>query len=135
MEILDSDANVFVYGEDIHFRINWNSKVDNGRLMVKAVVSSNDAEAVGVTYGGELKFGSGSNSEEFIFNTECLVPGKYTTNFKLYNEDNNGNVVYYDQCKGIDFSIVHGSSSIHLRHWFADWGKVVLPPMQQIEQG
>ena len=135
MEILDSETNVFVYGEDIRFRINWNSKANAGRLLIKAVVSSNDTEAVGVTYGGELKYGSGSNSEEFIFNTECLVPGKYTTNFKLYNEDNNGNVVYYDQCKGIDFSIVHGSSSIHLRHWFADWGKVVLPPMQQIEQG
>ena len=134
MEILDSDANVFVYGEDIHFRINWNSKVDNGRLMVKAVVSSNDAEAVGVTYGGELSFCCGSNSAEFIFSTVCLVPGKYTTYFKLYNEDDNGNVEYYDQCKGINISIVHCSASIHLRHWFSDWGKAVLPPMKQMKQ-
>lgn len=134
MEILDSETNVFVYGEDIRFRIKWNSKVNEGRLLIKAVVSSNDTEAVGVTYGGELKYCCGSNSAEFIFHTECLIPGKYTTNFKLYNEDNNGNVEYYDQCKGINFSIVHGPTSVHLRHWFSDWGKAVLPPMKQMKQ-
>lgn len=130
-EIISAESNVLKYGEQVNFRINWKSKIDNECVYFKAVVCSSDGEALGVAYGGELKTSMGDNSQEFILDSSCFVPGRYVFHFKVYNEDDNGNVVYYDQCKGISFSVIHSDKSIHLKHWFADWGKMVIPCMKK----
>lgn len=52
--------------------------------------------AVGVMCGGVLKHKKGENYADFYFDTKYLVPGKYSPDLKLYDEDSNGNVVYYD---------------------------------------
>ena len=75
---------------------------------------------------------SGDNYVDFLFDTKYLVSGKCTLDLKLYNEDEEGNVVYYDQSRGIRFSIAHSEESKHLKHWFADWGNAVLPCIEQI---
>ena len=71
---------------------------------------------------------------DFIFDTSFLFPGKYSVDLKLYNEDDIGNVVYYDQCRGMRFTVSHSDNSKHLKHWFADWGNAVLPCIKKIEE-
>ena len=45
----------------------------------------------------------------------------------------NGNVSYYDQCRAMGFIINHNEKSIHLKHWFSDWGSVVIPCIAQVD--
>ncbi len=131
-EILESDKNAFYYGEKFKFRINWNSQNDNERVLLKAVLFTADRTPVGVIYGGELVHKSGENYADFEFDTTHIVPGKYTVDLKLYDEDDVGHVVYYDQCRGMSFTVEHSDESIHLKHWFVDWGNAVLPCFNKI---
>ena len=130
--ILDADINRFDYGQKFRFRICWRSESENERALIKAVIFTADRTAVGVTYGGELKTMPGDNSADFEFDTSCLIPGRYIVDLKLYDEDDHGHVVYYDQCRGFTFSIVECEAAIHLRHWFNDWGNAVLPCFRQL---
>lgn len=131
-EILDSDNNAFNYGDKFKFRINWNSQNDHERILLKAVLFTTDRTPVGVIYGGELEHGEGKNYADFEFDTTHIVPGKYTVDLKLYDEDDIGHVVYYDQCRGMSFTVEHCEESIHLKHWFNDWGNAVLPCFNKI---
>ena len=131
-EILDVDKNVFSYGEKFKFRIRWSSENDNERVLLKAVLFTADRTAVGVMYGGEIKHSVGENYADFTFDTKYLVPGKYTVDLKLYDEDDVGHVVYYDQCRGMSFTVEHCKESVHLKHWFADWGNAVLPCIESL---
>lgn len=132
LEILETDSNHFEYGEIFRFRMNWNSDNDKEPVKLKMVITGSDLESAGVAFGGVLEQIEGDNQTDFVFDTKYLVPGQYTMHFKLYDEDEMGNVVYYDQCKGIKFYIEHGETSIHLKHWFSDWGHSVLPCLNQI---
>ena len=133
-EILDAESNVFEYGKKFKFRIRWNSKNSNERILFKSVLFKSDRTAVGVIYGGCLHQKLGENFADFIFDTTFLFPGKYSIDLKLYDEDEIGNVVYYDECRGMKFTIVHSNASIHLKHWFADWGNAVLPCISKAER-
>jgi lipopolysaccharide transport system ATP-binding protein len=132
LEILEKDSNHFEYGEKFKFRMRWNNENVEEPVKLKMVITGSDLESAGVAFGGQLKQIPGENETDFIFDTKLLVPGQYTMHFKLYDEDQIGNVVYYDQCKGIKFFVEHGENSIHLKHWFSDWGHVVLPCLKQI---
>ena len=127
IELLDTESNIYKYGDKIKFRMNWNSDNDNDRVLFKAIMFTVDKTGIGVVYGGELEDKKGHNSAEFEFDTSCLFPGKYYIDIKLYNEDKAGNVVYYDQCKGFSFSLIHNENTLHLKHWFSDWGNTVYP--------
>lgn len=131
-EILERDKNIINYGEKFKFRIRWNSKNNSESIFLKSVLFTADRTAVGVLYGGQLHQKEGENFADFSFDTKYLVPGKYSLDLKLYNEDILGNVVYYDQCRGMRFSIAHCEESKHIKHWFPDWGNAVLPCIQQI---
>ena len=133
VELLNKENNSFKYGEKILLRINWKSENDSERLLMKSVLFSADKTAVGVLFGGELKQHTGMNSAEYTFDTKYLVPGKYYVDIKLYDEDDAGHVVYYDQCRGFSFSVEHCDESIHLKHWFMDWGHAVLPCFEKKE--
>ena len=132
IEILDVDNNRFNYGDKFKFRIHWKSENAHERVMFKSVLFTADRSAVGVIYGGELQHNSGDNYSDFTFDTKYLVPGKYMIDFKLYDEDKAGYVVYYDQCKGISFTVEHCDESLHIKHWFADWGNAVLPCIEAL---
>ena len=132
VKILDSDKNGFDYGEKIKFRMKWNSENEHERILFKAVLFTADRTAVGVIYGGEIKQKQGENFADFEFDTSCIVPGKYIVDFKLYDEDEVGHVVYYDQCRGMSFSVEHCDESIYLKHWFTDWGNAVLPNFNKL---
>ena len=131
-ELIDLDSNIIDYGNKFMFRLRWNSENNKERVLFKCVLYKADRTAVGVVFGGELIKKAGNNYVDFLFDTKYLVPGKYTLDLKLYNEDEEGNVVYYDQSRGIRFSIAHSEESKHLKHWFADWGNAVLPCIEQI---
>ena len=126
-ELLDTKTNIFDQGSVIRFRLRWNSENNNERIQIKAVVNANGIDSVGVTYGGELSQVYGENSTIYSFDTGCLIPGRYSLYFFLYDNDNDGNVVYYDQCEGISFKLLHCDTTTHLRHWYPDWGHAVLP--------
>lgn len=133
LEILESDTNHFEYGDVFRFRMRWNSENENEPVKLKMVITGSDLESVGLVFGNELVQVKGENQSDFEFDTRYLIPGQYTMHFKLYDEDEMGNVVYYDQCKGIKFYIEHGENSMHLKHWFRDWGYAVLPCLKQMK--
>ncbi len=134
LEILNKERAQFEYGEKFTFRTKWLSENDNETLKMKLVVNGIDATPVGVVFCGELEHKQGENEKEFIFDTSYLVPGKYTVDVILYDNDEAGNVMFYDRTTALRFTVEHGEESIKLKHWFKDWGYAVLPCVEQIEE-
>ena len=134
-ELIDvKNTNHFEYGEKIKFKMNWHSKNLSETVKMKIVVSGSDSEGVGVIYCGELLVTGECNCSYFELDTKYFMPGRYRFHFKLYNDDEFGNVVYYDQVTGIRFNVEHSDDSLHLKHWFKDWGNAVLPCVTQITE-
>lgn len=127
LELLNAQTNQFDYGEKFHFRLTWKSENSTERLKFKMIVNGIDATPVGVIFGGELNHKEGMNQKDFVFDTSYLVPGHYTVDLILYDEDQSGNVMFYDRCTALRFKLEHSEKSIHLKHWFKDWGNAVLP--------
>ena len=132
LEILDKERPQFEYGEKFTFRTKWLSENDNEMLKMKLVVNGIDATPVGVVFCGELAHKKGENQKEFTFDTSYLVPGKYTVDVILYDEDKSGNVMFYDRANAMRFTVEHSDDSIKLKHWFKDWGNAVIPCVEQI---
>ncbi len=132
LHLFDSKANVFEYGEKFSFRITWNSENSDEKLKMKMVINGIDTTPVGVIFGGELTHKKGENSADYEFDTSFLVPGKYTVDIILYDEDEAGSVMFYDRCTTLRFTVEHGEKSLNLRHWFKDWGNAVLPCIEKI---
>lgn len=126
-EILTHNTNVFDYGEKFTVRFTWKSEENAGPLYFKTVIGTSDADLLGVAFGGALSWHDGINSADFVFDTQYFVPGHYFIDVKLYDEDSSGAVVYYDQITAMNFTVEHCDRSVHLRHWFSDWGKNVIP--------
>lgn len=127
LEILDAQVGQFEYGDKFSFRMTWKSENDSERLKFKMVVNGIDTTPVGVIFGGELEHKEGLNQAEYIFDTSYLVPGRYTVDVILYDEDQAGNVMFYDRTTALRFNVEHGEQSVKLKHWFKDWGHAVLP--------
>lgn len=134
LEILGKDTPQLEYGEKFYFIIKWLSENDDETLKIKLVVNTIDASPVGVAFGGELKHQKGENSATFTFDTNHLVPGKYTVDVILYDNDDAGNVMFYDRTTALRFTIAHGEESVKLKHWFKNWGYAVLPCIEQIDE-
>ncbi len=132
LHLFDSDSSVFEYGAKFPFRIAWNSENDTENLKMKMVVNGIDATPVGVVFCGDLQHQKGANNAEFEFDTSFLVPGKYTVDVILYDEDAIGNVMFYDRCTALRFTIEHSDDSVKLKHWFKDWGNAVMPCVTKI---
>jgi lipopolysaccharide transport system ATP-binding protein len=132
VHFFESKTNTFEYGEKIPFRLAWNSTNDSERIKVKFFVYSMDSTPVGLSFGGSVNQIIGNNSVDYFFDTKFLVPGKYSVDILLYDEDQSGGVMYYDRCTSFRFSVEHNQNSIHLKNWFKDWGNAVLPCIEQI---
>ncbi len=132
LHMYDSKTSNLEYGEVFPFRIEWKSENSTERVLMKMVVNGIDATPVGVIFGGELQGKEGTNSAEFKFDTSYLVPGKYTVDIILYDEDKSGSIMFYDRTTALRFNVEHGDKSIKLKHWFKDWGNAVLPCIEQI---
>ncbi len=132
LELIDAKTNVFEFGDKFRFRITWKSQNTNERLLMKMIINGIDTTPVGVIFGGELKHPDELNSAEFEFDTSYLVPAKYTVDVILYDEDKAGTVMFYDRATALRFSVEHSEKSLHLKHWFKDWGNAVLPCIEQI---
>lgn len=126
LEILNEENPQFEYGSKFSFRMTWNSKNDFERLLFKMVVNCIDTTPVGVIFGGELEHSEGINQADYVFDTSYLVPGRYTVDVILYDEDQTGNVMFYDRSTALRFSVEHGEESVKLKHWFKDWGNAVI---------
>ncbi len=134
LEILNKKVPQLEYGEKFDFKLRWLSENDDETLKIKLVVNTIDASPVGVAFGGELKHLKGENSATFTFDTNHLVPGKYTVDVILYDNDDAGNVMFYDRTTALRFTIEHGEESVKLKHWFKNWGYAVLPCVEQVEE-
>jgi hypothetical protein len=114
--------------------MTWKSENANERVLFKMVVNGMDATPVGVVFGDILNQKEGLNSEEYTFDTSYFVPGRYTVDVILYDEDQMGNVMFYDRCTALRFNVEHSEESVKLRHWFKDWGNAVLPCVKYKEK-
>ncbi len=132
LHMYDSKTNNLEYGDVFPFRIEWKSENDTERVLMKMVINGIDTTPVGVIFGGSLNQKKGINSAEFNFDTSYLVPGKYTVDVILYDEDQAGSIMFYDRTTALRFTVEHSEKSIHLKHWFKDWGNAVLPCIEQI---
>ncbi len=132
LHMYESESCVLEYGDVFPFRMEWKSENDTERLLMKMVINGIDTTPVGVIFGGEIKHKKGTNSAEFTFDTSYLVPGKYTVDVILYDEDKSGNIMFYDRATALRFTVEHCDKSIKLKHWFKDWGNAVLPCIEQI---
>ena len=133
LHMFDSESTILEYGDKFPFRITWKSENSTDRMLMKMVINGIDATPVGVVFGGELKLEKGINSAEFLFDTSYLVPGKYTVDVILYDEDKAGNMMYHDRVTALRFNVEHGEKSLKLKHWFKDWGNAVLPCIEKID--
>lgn len=134
LEILEKNEPQFEYGEKFSFKTKWISENDNEVLKMKLVVNGIDASPVGVVFCGELKHNKGENVAEFTLDTSHFVPGKYTVDVILYDNDEVGNVMFYDRATALRFTVEHSDESVELKHWFKDWGYAVLPCVEQIKE-
>ena len=132
LHMYEAKTSNLEYGDVFPFRIEWNSENDTERVLMKMVINGIDATPVGVIFGGELNTKAGKNSAEFKFDTSYLVPGKYTVDIILYDEDKSGSIMFYDRTTALRFNIEHGDKSLKLKHWFKDWGNAVLPCVEKI---
>ncbi len=132
LHMYEAASSTVEYGDVFPFRIEWDSENAQERLLMKMVVNGIDTTPVGVIFGGELKHGKGRNSAEFSFDTSYLVPGKYTVDVILYDEDKTGNIMFYDRTTALRFTVEHGEKSLKLKHWFKDWGNAVLPCIEKL---
>lgn len=132
LEILEKENNIFKYAEKAHLKLIWESQNNNERLKMKMIVNGIDATPVGVAFGGELVHTEGLNTSEYILDTSYFVPGKYRVDIIFYDEDEAGNVMFYDRCTALLFTVSHSDESISLKHWFKDWGNAVLPCIEKI---
>ncbi len=131
LQILDSERPVFSYGEKFSFRTKWISENDDEKLRMKLVVNTIDASPVGVVFCGELEHTKGENQASFTLDTSYLVPGKYTVDVILYDNDDAGNVMFYDRVPALRFTVEHSEESVHIKHWFKNWGNAVLPCVEK----
>ena len=134
LQLLEAETNKIEYGKKVPFRICWKSENDTERLRMKMVVNGIDATPVGVVFGGELNHNKGLNSAEYLLDTSYFVPGKYTVDIILYDEDEAGNVMFYDRTNALRFTVEASDESVKLKHWFKDWGNAVLPCITQITE-
>lgn len=135
LHMYESKTCNLAYGDVFPFRIEWKSENDTERLLMKMVINGIDTTPVGVIFGGELAHKKGVNSADFNFDTSYLVPGKYTVDIILYDEDKSGSIMFYDRTTALRFTVEHSDKSIKLKHWFKDWGNAVLPCIEQINGG
>ena len=135
LHMYESKSANIEYGNTFPFRITWKSENDTERVLMKMVINGIDTTPVGVIFGGELKTEKGENSADFSFDTSYLVPGKYTVDIILYDEDKSGNIMFYDRATALRFTVEHSDKSVKLKHWFKDWGNAVLPCIEQINGG
>lgn len=134
LQLLETETNKIEYGKKVPFRICWNSENDSERLRMKMIVNGIDATPVGVVFGGDLAHKKGMNSADYLLDTSYFVPGKYTVDIILYDEDYSGNVMFYDRVNALRFTLEHSDESVKLKHWFKDWGNAVLPCITKVTE-
>ena len=134
IEFLDRDTNRLEYGENVPFRIRWNSENNDDRLLMKMYIRSIDTDHVGIIFCGELNKNVGENSADYTFATSYFVPGKYAMDIILYDEDRFGNVIFYDSTDVLKIDIQHSEESLKLNFWHKGFGRAVLPCVTQINQ-
>lgn len=132
LELIGAESPRFKYGDKFQFRITWKSQNDDEHLRMKMVINGIDMTPVGVVFGGDLQQKIGINIKDFMFDTSFLVPGNYTVDLIFYDQDEHGNVMFYDRVTAMRFELDHSDESVDLKHWFKDWGNAVLPCIAQV---
>lgn len=126
-EFLNHKTNAFFYGETFEYKIKYENKNDKEKVLVKFIIFSSDAQAIGTIFCGELNNKLGENTATFSFDTKYLVPGGYYLNISLYNEDESGNVEHYDGVLTLFFDIHNSEVNKHLAHSRNVFGNAVIP--------
>ncbi|MBE6949084.1 MAG: ATP-binding cassette domain-containing protein [Ruminococcaceae bacterium] len=134
VEILDSNTNHFMYGDLIKIRLGWESPDSDANLELKVLFINSARGVVGGSFLGKLEHSEGLNYADITIDTRYFVPGSYFLNLKLYNQIDQGNVITYDTCEALAFTVEHSEKSIHLREWYNNWGSAVLPCLRHVEE-
>lgn len=134
IEILESSTNHFLYGDIIKIRLGWESPAQNQNLELKVLFINNARGVVGGAFLGRLEYTEGINYANLTIDTSYFVPGSYYLNLKMYNQMDQGNVVTYDTCEALSFTIEHSDRSVHLREWYNNWGSAVIPCLHYLEE-
>ena len=134
VEILESNTNHFLYGDSIKIRLVWESPSSNQDLELKVLFINNARGVVGGSFLGRLSYSQGMNYADLTIDTSFFVPGSYYLNLKLYNQMPQGNVVTYDTCEALAFTIEHCEKSAHLQEWYNNWGSAVIPCLHYAEE-
>lgn len=134
VEIMESSTNHFLYGDKIKIRLSWESLDSNQNLQLKVLFINNARGVVGGAFLGKLEHSEGTNYTHFAIDTTYFVPGSYYLNLKLYNQFDEGNVVTYDTCEALAFTVEHSDKSVHLREWYNNWGSAVIPCLSYVEE-
>ena len=132
-EFVECDTNTFFYADRIHFRVKYENKTINERLLVKFIIMSSDDQAVGTVFGGELNSDNEINTVDCFLDTKYLVPGEYHLNITFYNEDENGNVENYDGVFALFFDITTSEENKHISHTRNVYGNTILPCIEIVD--
>jgi hypothetical protein len=133
VEILERETNCVYYGDVLKIRIGWDSQTLGRDLQLKVFFTNTARGIVGGSFLGKLEYVVGRNYTDVALDTSYFYPGTYIPNFKLYTQDADGNVITYDTCEALVFTVEHGEKSLHLREWYSNWGSVVLPCLTHAE--
>ena len=134
IEILDSKTSRFLYGDPFKVRLKWSSSPGEQELYLKVFFTNLARGVVGGAFLGKLNYSVGENYADIVIDTSVFVPGNYLPNFKLYTQDEEGNVVTFDACEALLFTVEHGENSAHLRQWYSNWGSAILPCLTYYEK-
>ena len=134
IEILENKTNRFLYGDKIKLRIKWESFDSEQELALKMLFINSVRGVVGGAFLGKLEYSEGYNHVEVFIDTSCFVPGNYNLNIKLYKQIGQENVITFDTCEALAFTIEHSEKSIHLQEWYSNWGSAVLPCLHYAEE-
>jgi len=134
IQILESRSSRFYYGDMIKVRIGWESFKSYPNLRLKIFFTNVARGIVGGGFLGNLEYVMESNFVDICIDTQYFIPGTYISNFKLYSQDEEGNVITHDTCEALVFTIEHSEKSMHLREWYSNWGTVVLPCVSYLEK-
>lgn len=135
VELPGAESNHFAYGDKFPFRVTYKNSpgTQSDTVKMKLIINVIDTSPVGVVFCGELEHADDICSADFTLDTSYFVPGKYTVDIILYDEDISGNVMFYDRVTGMRFNIEHSDKSVKLKHWFKDWGHAVLPCVEAVD--
>lgn len=131
---LDKDNCIYVRGEKLRFKLQWESRADLAEVRYRMIVRYLDDAPVGLVQSPSLgDFEKNSvNNTIFEFDTSMLADGKYFFSIAFYQNDNVGNSIILDHvtraCSFTIVSAINDSKKLNWEHRY--WGSIAFPNLK-----